>query len=163
MECTTCGQWYGWRDPPTTKKCYARRLRRTNVHLSTRGSTYCSFFCRLSIEEYLWYYCLEWWNNLYNPSYTDAIYYGEILFCFCMQLIMSFIFVKKEKKTHALLMNYCSYINLSIKFKWGALQGNAHFYVLFYFGVSEISTGGEFWFCVCVCVSFFLHVELFPS
>jgi len=24
---------------------------------------------------------------------------------------------------------------------WGALQGNAHFYVLFYFGVSEISTG----------------------
>lgn len=162
MECTTCGQWYGWRDPPTTKKCYARRLRRTNVHLSTRGSTYCSFFCRLSIEEYLWYYCLEWWNNLYNPSYTDAIYYGEILFCFCMQLIMSFIFVKK-KKTHALLMNYCSYINLSIKFKWGALQGNAHFYVLFYFGVSEISTGGEFWFCVCVCVSFFLHVELFPS
>lgn len=24
---------------------------------------------------------------------------------------------------------------------WGALQGNGHFYVLFYFGVSEISTG----------------------
>lgn len=24
---------------------------------------------------------------------------------------------------------------------WGAIQGNAHFYVLFYFGVSEISTG----------------------
>ncbi|MGK3736811.1 MAG: hypothetical protein ACI8RD_014407 [Bacillariaceae sp.] len=59
--------------------------------------------------------------------------------------MMSFILMGKRKKTHALLMNYGLYIDFILfNFKWGALQGNAHFYVLFYFGVSEISTGGEF-------------------
>jgi hypothetical protein len=61
-----------------------------------------------------------------------------------MQLIFFHLGEKKKENSRSaneLLIVYQFYL---LNFKWGALQGNAHFYVLFYFGVSEISTGGEF-------------------
>ena len=77
MEGAVCGTTPCWRHYWREKECYAGCLRRPNVYLSSRMSTFNSLFCCISNQEYIRHNCLEWWHTIYRPPHSHATYLGE--------------------------------------------------------------------------------------
>lgn len=63
----------------------------------------------------------------------------------CQRLILFFVAYQIKNTYDTIVWNdgilFIVHHILTLLTSWGALHGNAHFYALFYFGISEISTG----------------------